>query len=95
MPVSPWPRNDFRTPRLYVEDALGEGASVQLSKPQAHYLCNVLRLKPGDGVLAFNGRDGEWRTVMTLKGRRDTALVAEKRLREQPRRPTCIICSPR
>ena len=28
---------------------------------QANYLRNVLRLRPGDAILVFNGRDGEWR----------------------------------
>ena len=54
-------RYDFKSPRLYVEAALTDGGAVALEKPQAHYLTNVLRLKAGDTVLAFNGKDGEWR----------------------------------
>ena len=51
---------DFRSPRLYVEAELGNGAIVPLAREQANYLLNVLRLGNGDGVLVFNGRDGEW-----------------------------------
>jgi 16S rRNA (uracil1498-N3)-methyltransferase len=76
-------RYDFRSPRLHVEHALEPGAEVKLDKSQAHYLHNVLRLKAGDAVLAFNGRDGEWRA--TLVG---TARHARLALQEQTRPQT-------
>ena len=41
-------RYDFRTPRLFVNDALAASAEIALEKPQGHYLTNVLRLKAGD-----------------------------------------------
>ena len=75
------PRCASRTPRLYVDAALEEGASVALSPAQAHYLGNVLRLKPGDGVLVFNGRDGEWRGL--LAGTRRLTLAVAERTRAQ------------
>lgn len=31
---------------------------------QAHYLGKVMRLQPGDGVVLFNGRDGEWQATL-------------------------------
>jgi len=76
-------RYDFRTPRLYVEDALAPGASVALAKPQVHYLCNVLRLKPGDPVLAFNGRDGEWQAALVPDGKKAANLEFKARIRDQ------------
>lgn len=76
-------RPDFRSPRLYVDHALAAGATVALAKPQAHYLCNVLRLKQGAAVLAFNGRDGEWRANLETAGKRVTLAVGEQ-TREQP-----------
>jgi 16S rRNA (uracil1498-N3)-methyltransferase len=77
------PRIDFRSPRLYVTAPLGAGATLPLDRAQSNYLVNVLRLKPGDPVLVFNGRDGEWRTALTQAGRRDVALVAEACVRPQ------------
>jgi 16S rRNA (uracil1498-N3)-methyltransferase len=71
------PRYDFRSPRLYVEDALAPGRGIVLGKSQAHYLRNVLRLKPGDEVLVFNGRDGEWRATLT-DGKRTTLALHEQ-----------------
>src|SRR5688572_11463866 len=77
------PRYDFRTPRLHVEGALGAGARVPLARPQANYLLNVLRLKPGAAILAFNGRDGEWGMTLAADGKRDALLEADTQLRAQ------------
>jgi 16S rRNA (uracil1498-N3)-methyltransferase len=77
------PRYDFRTPRLYVDAELNEGASVALDASQANYLGNVLRLKTGDCVLVFNGRDGEWRGVLASAAKRRPTLDITKRTRPQ------------
>jgi 16S rRNA (uracil1498-N3)-methyltransferase len=55
------PRYDFTSCRLFVDEPLALGRDFALSRDQANYLLNVLRLGEGDGFLAFNGRDGEWR----------------------------------
>jgi 16S rRNA (uracil1498-N3)-methyltransferase len=57
-------RYDFRSPRLYVEAPLGAGDLVALAPGQAHYLTKVMRLRGGDRVLVFNGRDGEWSAML-------------------------------
>jgi 16S rRNA (uracil1498-N3)-methyltransferase len=77
------PRCDCCAPRLYVDAALAEGASVALNPSQAHYLGTVLRLKAGDSVLVFNGRDGEWRGTLGGK-KRSFALAIGERTRPQP-----------
>jgi 16S rRNA (uracil1498-N3)-methyltransferase len=76
-------RYDFRSQRLFVEEGLTAGASLALSRNQENYLVNVLRLKPGDAVLAFNGRDGEWRARIAPAGRKSVALEAVEHVREQ------------
>jgi 16S rRNA (uracil1498-N3)-methyltransferase len=73
---------DFRSPRLYVEAPLNEAAIVELDRAQTHYLTTVLRLKSGGRVLAFNGRDGEWRATIDVR-RRGAALVIGSRTRAQ------------
>jgi 16S rRNA (uracil1498-N3)-methyltransferase len=77
------PRYDFRTPRLYIDVPLNEGASVALDASRANYLGNVLRLKTGDSVLVFNGRDGEWRGTLASTGKRRLALAIGRRTRPQ------------
>jgi 16S rRNA (uracil1498-N3)-methyltransferase len=76
------PGYEFRSPRLYVEAPLEAGAVVALAPPQAHYLTTVLRRKSGDGVLVFNGRDGEWSATMAA-GRRAVSLTVDARTRDQ------------
>ena len=80
-------RYDFRTPRLYVDTTLGAGASVMLDASQAHYLGNVLRLKTGDAVLVFNGRDGEWRATIARGRKRRLGLDIGARSRPQTGAP--------
>jgi 16S rRNA (uracil1498-N3)-methyltransferase len=75
------PQYDFRSPRLHVDAALKAGADIALEKPQAHYLRNVLRLKGGDTVLVFNGKDGEW--LATLSDGKRATLTLQKQTREQ------------
>jgi 16S rRNA (uracil1498-N3)-methyltransferase len=76
-------RYDFRSPRLFVEASLAEGVTLALAPNQANYLVNVLRLKPGGGVLAFNGRDGEWRAQLGTAGKKAVQLTVVERTREQ------------
>ncbi len=76
-------RSDFSSPRLYVETPLSDGGRVALSPEQANYLVNVLRLREGARVLAFNGRDGEFATRLLAPSRKSAALAVEAREREQ------------
>jgi 16S rRNA (uracil1498-N3)-methyltransferase len=79
----PMSRYDFRTTRLYIDAPLHEGADVALDASQANYLGNVLRLKAGDSVLVFNGRDGEWLGTLASGGKRSLTLAIGVRTRPQ------------
>ena len=74
---------DFRSQRLFVESELRAGARPDAGREQANYLLNVLRLKDGDVILVFNGRDGEWGARIAEAGRKACALVVEEQVREQ------------
>ena len=78
------PAHDFRTPRLFLDASLAGAGEVALSRDQANYLLNVLRLKRGDDVLLFNGRDGEWRARLAGTGKKALTAELTGRLREQP-----------
>jgi 16S rRNA (uracil1498-N3)-methyltransferase len=79
------PHYDFRTPRVYLDAPLAEGLAVSFDRAQANYLANVLRLKHGDELLLFNGRDGEWQARLAGAGKRALTAVIGERMREQPR----------
>ncbi|MDI9638203.1 16S rRNA (uracil(1498)-N(3))-methyltransferase [Kamptonema cortianum] len=46
--------------RLYVNFPLNSAKEVALEEAQSHYLQKVMRLRVGDRVLLFNGKEGEW-----------------------------------
>ena len=76
-------RYDFNAQRLFVEADLAEAATVACSSAQANYLKNVLRLKAGDDILVFNGRDGEWRSQIAEAGKRGASLRIRAQVRSQ------------
>jgi 16S rRNA (uracil1498-N3)-methyltransferase len=80
------PQLDFRSPRLFVDAALTEGQTVALERSQSNYLGNVLRLAAGDGILAFNGRDGEWQAAIAGRKRPDSLTILTQ-TRKQDRLP--------
>ncbi|HEY2247549.1 MAG TPA: 16S rRNA (uracil(1498)-N(3))-methyltransferase [Bradyrhizobium sp.] len=69
------PDYDFRAPRLFVHATLNAGATAALDRDQSNYLGNVLRLKAGDGILVFNGRDGEWQASISGRKRPDQLTI--------------------
>jgi 16S rRNA (uracil1498-N3)-methyltransferase len=46
-------------------------------------LADVLRLEPGDAVLLFNTRDGEWRARLAAAGKRALTLAVDEQTRPQ------------
>jgi len=77
------------TIRLHIGERLGEGVVVAIEGPQAHYLRNVMRLKVGDSLSLFNGRDGEWAARLIEVNRRDCKAACGEKLAE-PRLPPDI-----
>lgn len=77
-------RYDFVSPRLFVEADLHRGASLPLAPGAHNYLVSVLRLGSAATILAFNGRDGEWRATLRLDGRKHASLEAAEQVRPQP-----------
>jgi 16S rRNA (uracil1498-N3)-methyltransferase len=74
-----WPPKS--TPRLFVEEALGEGVALRIDGPQAHYLLSVMRLKAGDPVRLCDDRTGEWLGVISATAKRDLVVGVEAQLR--------------
>ncbi|KFL46519.1 hypothetical protein IL54_1936 [Sphingobium sp. ba1] len=67
-----WPPQS--APRLHVETQLGEGVVVSIDGNPAHYLIAVMRVKPDDIVLLFDGRSGEWAARARDIRKRDLVL---------------------
>ena len=81
MPATPaWPPKSL--PRLFVSEALGPGAEVELDASQANYLGNVLRLSEGAELLVFDGISGEWLARISNAAKKRMTLRVERRTRE-------------
>ncbi|MDE2362750.1 MAG: 16S rRNA (uracil(1498)-N(3))-methyltransferase [Hyphomicrobiales bacterium] len=85
-------RYDFTATRLFVADDLRADARVSVADGQANLLVNVLRLKAGDGLLLFNGRDGEWRAEIIETRKRAALLRLVERTRAQEGGPDIDYC---
>jgi len=75
------------SPRVYVDTVLSLDATINLDGSQAHYLRDVMRLREGDAVRLFNGRDGEWQTRISATTRRAVDLEPVERTRPQTPEP--------
>lgn len=86
MPATPaWP--PASTPRLFVDQALGEGLTLTLDGAQANYLGNVMRLKADDPVRLFDDRTGEWLARVTATAKRSITLSLADNLRAREEVP--------
>lgn len=66
-----------------MEADLAPGLDVVPPPEALNYLLNVLRLREGDAILLFNGRDGEVLAHLSAVTRRAATLRVEKLLRPQ------------
>lgn len=89
------PRVDFKSQRIFVEHDLRTGLNASLSHDNAHHLLTVLRMESGTPLLAFNGRDGEWRVEIERASKRAGSLKVLSQTREQtPRNDLTFLFAP-
>lgn len=74
---------DFTAQRLFVEAPLAAGTQCDAPATVHNYLLNVLRLRAGDVVHLFNGRDGEFRARLSEASRRHVRFGIEAQTRPQ------------
>lgn len=79
--------------RFYTDGALRAGGVSLLPEDTAHHAVHVLRLRPGDGVVLFNGRGGEYagRIATVDRLRVSVDLLEHRRIeRESPLAMTLV-----
>jgi len=70
----------MRLSRLHVTGPLRTGQTLSLPRDPAHYVARVLRLKPGDGLVVFDGNGGEFQSIITTAARHTVQIrVGEHR----------------
>lgn len=85
-------RYDFSAQRLFVAPDLAQGAVIDPPAEALNYLLNVLRLRAGDPIFLFNGRDGEYRAALVDVSRRAARLRVGAQLRAQTPRADLDYC---
>ena len=73
--------------RLFVKSKLATSAEIELDSAHAHYLGNVLRLRDGEKILLFNGKDGEWCASIAAMGKKKSHVVISHQTRPQENGP--------
>lgn len=85
--------NRHRVPRVFLEGTLSDG-SVSLNDQQTHYLRRVLRLRPGDPVVLFNGLGEERCAVVETLSRSHSKLRLTQAAQPLPESPLDIDLAP-
>ena len=68
-------------PRLFLDNPLSNGATIELSREASNYLFAVMRLQEGEACRVFNGRDGEWRAEALTANKRSGRLAILEQLK--------------
>jgi len=69
--------------RLYVDEPLSENKEIELNENQSHYLLKVMRLKEGDALLLFNGKEGEWKARLGAPHKKSASVLVLSLTRPQ------------
>lgn len=78
--------------RLFVEENLEVSQEINLSEKETHYLIHVMRLKSSDEILVFNGKDGEFKSIVKEISKKKYVLNLIEKTREQKNVSPCILC---
>ena len=67
--------------RLYLPGDYAPDGCLVPTPTQTHYLVNVMRVDVGDGILVFNGKDGEWLAEVTMLAKKRVELTLRRLVR--------------
>jgi 16S rRNA (uracil1498-N3)-methyltransferase len=81
------PRTHKSLPRLYLDTSLAAGTLIALERDHTNYLLSVLRMKAGEAVIVFNGRDGAWLTRIADDHRKGATLETVVQTEHQTEKP--------
>ena len=69
----------MRLSRIFIDLEIREGTTLELPNDKAHYLQRVLRVKPGQRFVLFNGLDDfDYHAELNIEGKHVTAQVLER-----------------
>lgn len=78
--------------RLYSDTSLGTDCKLTITDNQAHYLLHVMRVKTGDNLRFFNGKDGEWLGEVSSVTKKSLEILLKSQLRTQTEPNNLWLC---
>lgn len=75
--------------RCYLSPQEWDSPAIRISGPQAHHLIRVLRVKPGDGLVCFDGKGTEAQATVRQISRKELLIHLGERV-SSPARPWTI-----
>ena len=69
-------------PRFHVDQPLHPASRLPLPEAIAHHALRVLRMRPGDGLVLFDGRGGEYAATLEIQGKNGYAMLGAHDARE-------------
>jgi len=70
--------------RVFCEPPSLEPAEIRLDQAESHHLIQVCRARPGDTVVAFDGRGNEWVCKLGDSGKSGSVLAVKQHIRQKP-----------
>jgi 16S rRNA (uracil1498-N3)-methyltransferase len=64
-----------RIPRIYTAQALRANLSIELEPGPSQHLSRALRMKPGDGIILFDGTGGQYPATINELGRKSVVAT--------------------
>ena len=65
----------MRIPRIHTAQALRASARIELEPDRAHYVARVLRMRPGDRLVVFDGSGGQYPATIEALGRQAATIA--------------------
>lgn len=64
----------MRIPRIYHSTALATGTEIDLEAEAASHVGRVLRMRPGEDVVLFNGQRGQYQATITSASKKNVSV---------------------
>jgi 16S rRNA (uracil1498-N3)-methyltransferase len=79
--------------RITIDPSQCQGRSLTLTDAQVHYLCRVLRLKPGSSFIAQDGQGHQWQAQLTDDPRQAELVSPLAAVGSAPSKPALILAA--
>ena len=75
--INPYgPHNEFMAERFYLSQPVSDG-TVTLADDQAHHVARVMRAKPGDQIVLFDGHGNEYQATIADVSKKNVSLTID------------------